>query len=100
MCSRGVFAAGAWGFSARRTCSYDRQMDDQPYVMSPEARAALAQAPKSYDHGWFTPEQVIEWVDRSRQAQGLPFHVKDPDVLDKVATIINASRARREDART
>ena len=37
---------------------------------------------------YFTDEQVREFVEKSRKAQGLPLKITDPVVLAKVATLM------------
>jgi hypothetical protein len=34
-----------------------------------------------------TPAELAGWVERSRREQGYPFHVEDPVVLARIATL-------------
>lgn len=44
---------------------------------------------------YFTQEQIEEFVERSRTAQGLPPKVTDPTVLRKVAILLGGPTERK-----
>ncbi len=39
-----------------------------------------------------TAEEVREWVEKSTRAQGVPFKVTDPSVIEAVAVLLSAGR--------
>lgn len=39
-----------------------------------------------------TPEQITAWVEKSTRAQGVPFKVTDPAVIEAVAVLLGAGR--------
>ena len=39
-----------------------------------------------------TVEEVREWVEKSTRAQGVPFKVTDPAVVEAVAVLLSAGR--------
>lgn len=42
----------------------------------------------------WSDEQIREWVDRSRKAQGLPEKITDPEVVHKVAVLLGWRQER------